>query len=186
MLEELTRSAIRAWLAELADELEASTVGIRFAGLRRFCNWLVAEEELVVSPMAGLAAPSVRAKPEPVLDDRELAALIKTCAGKTFNDRRDEAMIRLVLDCGLRVSELCGLTVAEVDLDREMALVTGKGNRVRPVYFSTRTTRALDRYLRERRRQRGPTSMRCSSPNEVRCPPTALVNASRSARRKRV
>lgn len=54
----------------------------------------------------------------------------------------------------MRVSELCGLKVADVDLDREMALVTGKGNKVQPVYFGARTVKALDRYLRERRRHR--------------------------------
>jgi site-specific recombinase XerD len=52
------------------------------------------------------------------------------------------------------VSEACGLALADVDLDREMALITGKGGKVRPVYFGSRTARALDRYLRERRRHR--------------------------------
>jgi len=69
-------------------------------------------------------------------------------------DRRDEAIIRLLLDCGLRVSELCGLRLTDVNLDQEMAIVTGKGNKVRPVYYSARTTAALDRYLRMRGAQR--------------------------------
>ncbi len=63
-------------------------------------------------------------------------------------------MIRLLLDCGMRVSELCDLTVDGLDLDQGMATVTGKGDEVRPVYFSARTTRALDRYLRTRSGQR--------------------------------
>jgi site-specific recombinase XerD len=153
-LEELTRSAIREWLAELADTREASTVRTRFAGLRRFCGWLLAEGEIPAHPMKGLTAPTAAERPVPVLDDDELVALIKACAGKDFVDRRDEALIRVLLDCGVRVSELCGLKVADVDLDREMALITGKANKIRPIYFSTRTIRALDRYLRERRRHR--------------------------------
>ena len=48
-------------------------------------------------------------KPVPVVDDDQLAALLKACAGKEFRDRRDEAMIRLLLDCGVRVCEACGL-----------------------------------------------------------------------------
>ncbi len=88
------------------------------------------------------------------MSDEELTALLKTCAGKQLPDRRDEAMIRMMLDCGIRVSELCGLSVDDVDLDQGMALVRGKGNKVRPIYFGARTVRALDRYLRVRGRHR--------------------------------
>ena len=63
-------------------------------------------------------------------------------------------MIRLLLDCGLRVSELCGLSAEGIDLDNGMAMVRGKGNKLRPVYFSARTARAVDRYIRDRRSHR--------------------------------
>ena len=151
-LDELTRAGIREWLATLLDErgLEPSTVATRYRSLRRFCGWLVEEGELAEHPMRGLAIPKQTSKPVPVLDDDALTRLLKACAGKTLNDRRDEAMIRVLLDCGVRVSELCGLTVAGTDLDAETALVLGKGNRIRPVYFSARTARAIDRYLRLR------------------------------------
>jgi len=153
-LDELTRSAIREWLATLAEVNAPGTIRTRWKGLHRFCGWLVAEGELTAHPMTGLSAPLSPPLPVPVLTDAELTALIKACQGTTFRDRRDEAVIRLLLDCGMRVSELTGLTVEGVDLDREMALVTGKGNKIRPVYFSARTSRTLDRYLRERRKHR--------------------------------
>jgi site-specific recombinase XerD len=153
-VEELTRAAIREWLAQLADIHEASTVKIRYRGLFRFCGWLVEEDELAEHPMKTLSPPVPTSKPVPVLTDAELAALMKTCAGKDFRDRRDEAMIRLLLDCGLRVSELCALTVDGIDLDQGMAIVQGKGRKVRPIYFGARTTRAIDRYVRARARQR--------------------------------
>ena len=149
-LDELTRPAVREWLAQLADTHEPSTVKTRYRGLFRFCGWLVDEDELTENPMRTLSPPEPKSKPVPVLSDVELAALLKACAGKEFNDRRDEAMIRLLLDCGLRVSELCALTVEGIDLDQGMALVRGKGNKLRPVYFGARTTRAVDRYLRAR------------------------------------
>jgi site-specific recombinase XerD len=153
-LDQLTRDGIREWLGHLAEDREASTVRTRFKGLHRFCGWLVAEGEIDTSPMAGMSPPEAKDKPVPVLSDDELIALLKTCAGRGFEDRRDEAMIRVLLDAGVRVSELCGMTLENVDLDREMALVLGKGNRIRPVYLGTRTVRALDRYVRERRRHR--------------------------------
>jgi site-specific recombinase XerD len=153
-LDELTRSAIRAWLAELSDRNAASTVATRHRSLHRFCLWLLAEGETDADPMAGMQLPRATEKPVPVLSDEELAALLKTCAGKTFVDRRDEAIFRVLLDCGLRVSELAGLTLDDVDLDHETAIVRGKGRKIRAVYFGSRTTRSVDRYLRERRRHR--------------------------------
>jgi integrase len=69
----------------------------------------------------------------PILTDSEIAALLKTCAvgrGRPgtfarpiFFGRRDEVILRLLLDTGVRVSELCGLTLEDVDLDREVAYV---------------------------------------------------------------
>jgi site-specific recombinase XerD len=153
-IDELNRAAIREWLAQLADVHEASTVKTRYRGLYRFCRWLVDEEELSEHPMSTLKPPQPKAKPVPVLTDAELAALLKACAGKDLSHRRDEAMIRLLLDCGIRVSELCGLSVHDVELDQGMAIVRGKGNKIRPVYFGARTARAVDRYLRMRARHR--------------------------------
>jgi site-specific recombinase XerD len=149
-VDELTRAAIREWLAQLSDVNEASTIKTRYRGLFRFCGWLVDEDEIPEQPMKTLSPPQPKMKPVPILSDDDLAALLKACAGKDFSNRRDEAMIRLLLDCGLRVSELCGLTVEGVDLDNGMALVRGKGNKLRPVYFGSRTARAVDRYLRTR------------------------------------
>ncbi|WP_418063962.1 tyrosine-type recombinase/integrase [Pimelobacter simplex] len=164
-LEEFSRPAIREWLAQLADNgQEPGTIKTRYRGLFRFAGWLVDEGELAAHPMKTLSPPEPKAKPVPVLADAELAALMKACDGKEFAERRDEALIRVLLDCGVRVSEACALTVplyddrgrlvAGIDLDDGMALIKGKGAKVRPVYFGARTSRALDRYIRVRRTHR--------------------------------
>jgi site-specific recombinase XerD len=153
-LDELSRPAIREWLAVLSDTHEPGTVKVRYRGLFRFCTWLVDEDELAENPMKTLAQPTLKMKPVPVISDDELNALLKACAGKEFNDRRDEALIRLLLDCGVRVSEACGLRLDQLDLDQNMAIVNGKGSKVRPVYFGARTARALDRYVRARSHHR--------------------------------
>ena len=150
-LDELERAAIRAWLAELADRFEPGTVRTRYKGLRRFCRWLHAEGEIAVDPMANMEVPKVVDKPVPTITDEDLAKIIKACAGRGFEGRRDEAIVRFLLDTGCRVSELCGITLDDMDLDRETALVLGKGSKRRSVYFGARTARSLDRYLRERR-----------------------------------
>jgi site-specific recombinase XerD len=157
MLDELTRHAISAWLAETC---EPSTVGTRLRGMRRFCRWLVTEGELEKSPTDGIEIPSPPDKPVPILTDTEIAALLKACGvgrGRpgtfdraVFLGRRDEVVLRLLLDTGVRVSELCRLEITDVDLERELAYVTGKGSRPRVVPFGAKTAQAVDRYLRIR------------------------------------
>lgn len=150
-LEHLTRREIVDWLADLNDTREASTVRTRYRGLHRFCGWLAAEDEIPANPMTGVDLPRVRERPVPILTDEELERLLKACAGKGFVERRDTAMIRVLLDCGVRVSELCGMRLmTSADLDNHMALVLGKGDKIRPVYFGDKTTAAIDTYLRAR------------------------------------
>jgi site-specific recombinase XerD len=150
-VDELSRAAVRAWLASLTDRgQEPGTIRTRHLSLGRFCKWLVDEGEITANPMTGLRLPTPTDKPVPVLSDRELAGLIKACGGKTLADRRDEAFIRILLDTGVRVSEACAMTVEGTDLDRQSAVIRGKGNKVRAVYFGARTARAVDRYSRLR------------------------------------
>jgi len=79
-----------------------------------------------------------------------LAALLGACKGRTFVDWRDTAIIRLLLDGGLRVSELTGIDTDDLHITEKWAKVTGKGNRVRAVHFGDKTSLALDRYRRAR------------------------------------
>jgi integrase len=101
--------------------------------------------------MIRMKPPKVVEQPVPVLLDDELHALVKACEGKRFEDRRDDAIIRLFIDTGMRLGELAGLTLETIDLDLEVAVVLGKGRRPRSVPFGKSTTRALDRYVRTRR-----------------------------------
>ncbi len=98
-LDELSRAAIREWLAQLTDINEPATVKMRYRGLFRFCGWHVDEEELGIHPMRTLSPPQPKSKPVPVLSDAELAALLKVCAGqglpRTPRRGRDPTAARL-------------------------------------------------------------------------------------------
>jgi site-specific recombinase XerD len=61
--------------------------------------------------------------------------------GRGFDDRRDTAIVRLFLDTGMRVSEMAGLSVADIDLDMDVAVVLGKGRRPRACPLPTRPAR---------------------------------------------
>lgn len=152
-VEHFTRDNVIDWLAYLNTRYAAGTVRTRHRGLMRFARWAVGEEELPANPMAGIPAPPPDDKPVAVLSDDDLAAMVRACKGKTFNDRRDEAIVRFLLDTGARVGELIALRVEDVRLDDGYAIVTGKTG-TRPVYFGTRTVAALDRYERARRGSR--------------------------------
>lgn len=153
-VESLTKHAISAWLAELAGHQAPSTVLTRHRSMRRFTKWLIAEGEIDHDPMANLEKPNPPDKPVPIVVDAEIIKLLKACDGKTFEGRRDEAIFRVLFDCGLRISELARLAVDDVDLDNEVVHVLGKGRRPRSVPFGAKTARALDRYRRLRRQHR--------------------------------
>jgi integrase len=86
----------------------------------------------------------------PVLSDDDLRLLLKSCDGRTFEDRRDTAIIRLLIDSGMRLSEISALKESDIDFELGVALVLGKGGRPRSAPFGKRTTLPLDRYLRVR------------------------------------
>jgi site-specific recombinase XerD len=100
--------------------------------------------------MANMRPPHVPEEPPKVLRPENLSALLATCDGTGFEDRRDTAILRLFLDSGIRLAEMAGLRVTEVDFDHNVAIVLGKGSRPRGVPFGKRTAKALDRYLRAR------------------------------------
>lgn len=152
---EMTKHTIIRWLADLRDQgLAANTLVSRHKQFHRFCRWLVVEGELPADPMIGLELPAARPSPVPVLTDAEITALFKATDGGTFDDRRDHAILRVLFDCGLRISEVATLTVEGVDLKALHLYVMGKGRKTRIVPFGAKTARALDRYKRLRRDHR--------------------------------
>jgi site-specific recombinase XerD len=154
-LDSLTRDNVLAWLEALrARQLTDGTIRTRWRGMRRFVTWLVTEEIVAADPLAGITVDKPEAPSVPVFSDEELAALLDACKAKTFVDLRDAAMIRLLIDCGLRVSELTGINLEDLNLDGETVSVTGKGNRTRQAYFGSKTGLALDRYIRARSKHR--------------------------------
>jgi site-specific recombinase XerD len=151
---EMTRGDIEDYLVSVLDARTASTAATRFRCLQQFYKWVVVVEELAErSPMTGLTAPAIPEKAPGVLSDEEIGRLLKVAEGRGFTERRDTAIIRLMLEPGgMRLGEVSGLAVDDVDLDRDLAHVMGKGRRARAIPFGDHTGQALTRYLRERQR----------------------------------
>ena len=143
--------AIRGFLEHVLSRRASATARQRYASLGQLFKWLYEEGEIDRNPLDRVKPPKVAEQPVPVLNDDELRKLIAATAGKSFDGRRDEAIIRVLIDTGMRLGELANLKVADVDLDLEVAVVLGKGRRFRTTPFGMTTTKALDRYLRARR-----------------------------------
>ena len=157
-LADLDRRAVEEFLVHLANTRSASTAAVRYRSLQQWFKWCVEEEEIDADPMARISAPTVPEQPIPLLTEQELKALLATCTGRDFDERRDQAILRLFADTGMRLSELTNLAVEELDFDHDVALILGKGRRPRSAPFGNRTGQALTRYLRVRSRHPYATS----------------------------
>jgi site-specific recombinase XerD len=144
------RQHVEGFIASLLSTRKPATAHNRYRALRSFFNWCVDEGELAESPMARTKAPIIPEEPPQVLRDDHLKKLLGVCEGTGFEARRDTAMVRLLLDSGMRRAELAGLKVDDVDLSNGVAYVVGKGRRPRVCPFGRKAAAALDRYLRVR------------------------------------
>ena len=148
----IRREHVEAFVVALQDSgHRPATVANRYRSLQQVFRWLVNEDEIRESPMARMRPPAVPDDPPPVLRAAELDRLLAACAGTSFEERRDTAIIRLLASTGMRRGECVGLRTEDVDFDHEVALVLGKGRRPRACPFDRQTSRALDRYLRVRK-----------------------------------
>jgi site-specific recombinase XerC len=146
---EIRRRHVEAYLIDVLERHSAATARARHAALRVFFGWL-AEEEDIASPMARVRPPKVPLRPVPVIPEQQLSRLLAGCAGKDFESRRDLAILRTFIDTGVRLAELTGLALDDVDLDDDVLIVLGKGRKLRSCPFGPRTAQALSRYLRAR------------------------------------
>jgi site-specific recombinase XerD len=146
---------LEAFLVALQERgRAAASVANRYRSLQQFFRWLTEEGEIRDNPMRRMRPPLVPLQPPPVLKLDELRALLRACEGTDLESRRDMALLRLLIDTGMRRAECAGLRLDDVDFENDVAVVMGKGRRTRACPFGRKTAQALDRYLRVRRQHR--------------------------------
>ena len=147
----LDRAAIRRFLAELHKAGQSrATAARKLAAARTFLRYLRREELIDGDPGALVAAPKREVRMPAHLSETEMEALLGAASGDSPLGRRDRAILELFYASGLRVSELAGLGLEDIDLSRKMVRVLGKGRKERFVPFNTSTARALREYLKDR------------------------------------
>lgn len=147
---------LRDWLWVATERgLARATVARRAASARGFCAWLERTGAVTVDPAARLRAPRAKRTLPRVVAAPAVTALIEGLQLAAVDGDpvavRDLAVIELLYACGLRVSELVGLDVDDVDRGNRTVRVTGKGSKERVVPYGAPAAAALDRYLEQAR-----------------------------------
>lgn len=158
---DLDHRSIRAFLGELHRRGDSGTSSARrLAAIRSFGRYLRRNEQLDRDPGAAIASPRVHRKMPAHLDVVEMRELLESPDDATPLGRRDRAILELFYASGLRLSELVGLNLEDVNLPDRMLRVRGKGGRQRILPFNRTAAAAVRRYLEDRRALRAPPRAR--------------------------
>ena len=147
-----TSALLRDWLWAATERgLARASIARRAASARGFTAWLHRRELIAADPGARLKAPRAQRTLPRVVTERALADALAGLADRASGGDpvavRDAAIAELLYASALRVSELVGLDLADVDRRRRTVRVTGKGAKERVVPYGAPAARALDRYL---------------------------------------
>lgn len=138
--------------AQLTKPVRPRVVRDYFMNIRTMFRWMVEEGYIESNPMDGLKPPISRPDQVQPLTTEQVEALM-SAARKSKYAKRDEAMLLFMLDTGVRASEICNLHMEDVDVVNKKAIVLGKGNKHRAVFFGRTTSKALMTYLRAQKRE---------------------------------
>jgi len=147
---QLDRTALRAFLADIHRSGQTrATAARKLAAARTFLRYLRREALIADDPGALVATPKRDVRMPAHLSEQEMDALMAAPADDPLG-RRDRAILELFYASGLRLSELVGVNVEDVNLSGRMVRVLGKGRKERIVPFNGSTANAVRAYLKDR------------------------------------
>ena len=141
---------LRRYLAGLAKSTMKSSIGRKLAAIRSFFRFLVRRGMIVNNPAELIATPKKEQRLPFHLDIDQATTLMEAPEADQKHALRDRAILELLYSSGLRVSELTGLNIGELDRVTGMVRVTGKGGKERIVPVGSRALEALQEYLEQR------------------------------------
>jgi integrase/recombinase XerD len=152
--EEVTLPDLQGFLVSLEGRgLAARSRARNLSAVRQFFRFLEREGEIAVNPTGLLDSPRLPARLPKILSEGEVAALLNAPDPATPLGQRDAALLEVLYATGLRVSELVGLTLKQVDLRRGWVRPLGKGRKERLVPLTPPAVAKLDQYLHHGRQE---------------------------------
>jgi len=150
-VEQIDRLTIREWMASLHGDHKKTSVARKLASLRTFFQFLVREGKLESNPAKLVATPKIERMLPNHLSIEDAVRFIETPDVNTDLGRRDRAILEFLYATGIRVGELVGINIADVDFCERMVRVTGKRKKQRIVPFGDPAAQALLLYMEETR-----------------------------------
>ncbi len=148
---EVDTSLIRQYLAELQKEnYSRSSIARKLASLRAYFKFLCKKGYLKTNPAKGIFTPKLAQKLPTFLYPKEVVNLIETANNLTVLALRDRAILEILYSTGIRVSELVGINLTDIDWTSEIVNVSGKGNKERVVPIGSYALAAIKEYLARR------------------------------------
>ncbi len=147
----LDREVLSGYVRHLGKSLSARSVARHISSLRRFFRFLVREGKLETNPARLLDSPKMPRKLPGTLSPQEVELLLSAPKPDTPKGQRDLAMLELLYATGLRVSELVGLKISNINLESGYVRTIGKGSKERIVPIGEKARTALAAYLEEGR-----------------------------------
>lgn len=131
--------------------LSSKSIARNISSLKTFYKFLISEEMLETSPLEHIQAPKAWKKIPDVLTVQEIEKILKFIDSSNYNGIRDQAIVEVMYGCGLRVSELIGLTMHQVLFEQNILRIWGKGSKERLVPLGKYAKNSLNLYLRDAR-----------------------------------
>ncbi len=146
------RTDLLAWMSRgLSEGLKTSTAARRLSGIRRFYRYLLREGLIAEDPTLRIDSPRLPRRLPDTLTEEDVDTLLTEPDPEIPLELRDRAMLEILYGCGLRVSELTGLTVDQVNLRQGVVRIRGKGDKERLVPLGEEAVDWLSRYMKEGR-----------------------------------
>ncbi|HEY8491219.1 MAG TPA: site-specific tyrosine recombinase/integron integrase [Dehalococcoidia bacterium] len=146
------RNVLRAYLAARKEEgMASASLTRKVSTVRGFYRWLAQEGHIPADPFAAVRGPKRERRLPRFLTPEQIQALIQAPRADSPQGLRDRAILELLYAAGIRVSELAGLRLVDVDPRERTVRVRGKGNKERVALMGVPAVRALARYLRHGR-----------------------------------